>query len=456
MGVEEQVLNSLKSSGMRMFSQAAYTTENLSVAFLKWCIEVKKRDDTKKELDDGGLVSLEKMLWAASHGQKLKTVSVADKDYENLLDILKKEDVTFSVMDLASDNTRAFFFLERDTEKVQASLDVLNAKVGILNEIKPNLFVSHIAENKIGMIDHVTDVELELFRHYIENENIIFSSMKETSGNNVLMFDVKDRDIVYETLAKGLWDLNNPFHGDEIREHIELKLHGRDAINIALEDAKREFYIVSGTHPENYIQVTEKDFKYYKNNNEIASKPRSLSLMDEVNMQIDSLENPLLLSASEFNKEPKERVTIIKEKMELFPARYDETVSQNTRESIKNLILQAANDRANVKFAEKVANMQMKISLDNEGNNPLFIDDDSISYTEFATYEHVWDVDEEEARKRDVKQYIETNQVLNSHDYIDIAVDEHSIDYIMHQAELRREQLQEERSQQRERNDKDR
>ena len=440
MAIEEQALDMMQRSGVRIFAEILNSSKNLSEAILKWCIMMRKNDETRKELDEGGDVALEKMLWAVQHGEKLKTVAISDETFGQLSNIMKDVNMTYSVVDVASDNTKVIYFLDRDREKMESALQVLNAKVGIVNEVQPHLFVEHIAEDDIGMINHVSDVELELFRHYIQDKKVIFTSIKDENNKNIIMFDVKDRDIAYEALAKGIYDISHPFHGDKVREHIEYKLHGRSAINIALEDAKKEFYIVSGLNPSNYIQVTSSDFKYYKKHHEIETLERDPSKLDELHTMIDTMHNPLLLTKEEFETSVAHRNAVIKQKTDMFPADYDETLSQDKREGIKNLILKGSADRSNVILQEKITNMQRKIALDNEGNTPLYIDDDSITYSDFASYEQIWDIDEQEARNREIKHYIESNKALARHDYIDVKVDERSVDYLIQQAQIKQEE----------------
>ena len=82
----------------------------------------------------------------------------------------------------------------------------------------------------------------------------------------------------------------------------------------------------------------------------------------------------------------------------------------------------------------------MKYAIDNEGNTPWGVADPSISYSEFSGFEFIMDTDEREARAREFEHFVKSNFYGQDHyEMEDIKLDTKSVDFIIAQAEKKRD-----------------
>lgn len=437
MAIEEQVYDSMKRTGIRMVAETSKLLEYGVEKVLEILYQQAMKKKALGQLDEGGEVALEKLRLAVERDkEELHSFNIGDESYPDFKAILDTKGAPFAVSNVVSDDMKTVYYLKKDAKKIEDAIVVLNAKAGLQKEISSDLFLSHFPEESVCFIDHLSEADLELFRYYASESDFVFAVAEGDDGSIKLLVDNDDREKVREALAMVSWDLTGP-HGGRIRERVNYKLEGRQALNIALQDAERDFYIVNGNAPESYIHVTADDFKSYKNKVMLQQVGRNSGRFeDSLADRIRSLGEPVVLSPEEFNMNSHERSLVIEEKMNIFPPDYDIMQEQSKFRELFNLVSIGVADKRNEELQKKLKNRMDKMALDDEGNHPAEIDDDSISYSNFAGYEYFTDQDRElkEARERELAHYIASNRHLHSFDSITVALEENSLDYVMDKA----------------------
>lgn len=443
------VMDMTKDVAIKAVSATTDVMEKMTRDLLNMLIKKRQEEleqaKLKGEIDKGGEMAFERMKYAVEKtGDTFGQFLVGEEQLDLFLNTMNEEKATYAVLDLANEEGKVVLYLQSENDKIDNVINILNVKSGLINEIHPQLFVRSISEEDVAILEDIGDVDLELFRNYVD-DSVIFSVLKDEKNNKVdLLFNKKDKEAVQEAMAKAQWDLTDKFHGEKVREHIEYKLKGRSQMNMDLRDAEKEFYVVSGKDPSTYIFVSHDDFTYYKNNHLMKSTERTDSMIDELSNQVRSIPYPVMMSVDEFGLPLEEKEKIIQKTMDPFPKDYDNIISQNTRNHMRSLVLRGADDEQNVELNEKMFNRQRKIALDNEVDSPAYIEDDSFTYSDFSVYEHQEDIAmneaELDAREEEFKHYIESNKALHRYEVIEVKLEDRSVDYLIHNAEQIQEQ----------------
>ena len=307
-----------------------------------------KNAELRKLIEELGGNGFLDMMKRAREGDPIKQIYVADEDFKEFSTLLKQTKIKdFEAMDMVGDNAKIFCFSESDTQEVQKALEALQAKRGLITEMDPEAFFLTTENEDICALTNFDDVELELIRHNARKTPFPYA-IADVNGEPTLLLKTENLD----GLNKALYNTSYALSGEQgalVRKQIEYRLKGRQEVNIAMEDAEREFIIVDKNNPNNYIQATSEDFIYYKNNKELERIPRSEQGASEVAYQrLEGLTQPVLLTYDEFKLPVSERNKLLEEKTAIYPTGY--SAVNDEIESMNNLEHSAAAKEYNKKF----------------------------------------------------------------------------------------------------------
>ena len=351
-------------------------------SFTSWVL-INLANNIEKEKIKGletasGEAKIDKLLKGVENGHSLKNINIPDEDLESFKPFMKRTGVLWATVDLGNDDSKMICFLDNDIENMETAMKLFQADKGLITELQPSEFVLG-KENKDVSLTEISPVELELFRHYAKTSGAIFAVVPN-GENYQIMYEPNEKRKVAEALAKSSWDLTGEY-GPLIREQMEIRIAGRQAINIAMADAEKEYYIISGRNPSNFIHVTPKDFRYYKNGKQISfNEKEAESDMVALKTRIAGLSQPIVLSKEEYELGNIEE--IVKNQTALFPAGY------NTYDEILTAH----------KELEKSSLKEKKFYLDNVDQSEVTssFDNQYVSFSEFFSLESVNDENDKE------------------------------------------------------------
>lgn len=389
---------------------------------LKKLIEKSKNDKEIQKLMsiEGELTPAQMNELVRRLGLKTSTVRIAESDVKEYETLLRKNNVLFSKVAFKDDNAKMFIFLSSDREKVQNVSTIMQASRGKVTEVAPDLYFKNLAPDKARMLSGLDRVEMELFRQYARQENLLFTSIKHEDSKYSIVYDAAQDKTARKTMLHVGWDLTGP-NGRRNREQVEHRLHGRSAVQISAEEGKQELYIVSKNNPENFMNITAEGFSYYKMGKKIGAVPRnSPDFFTRCMAQLDGIANAVVLN--EFQYHPGITHEDIKDKptIDLHDREYDMLMEMDRQNNLINLVA-------------------MKSSHDDEHNDTWGIWDTSVSYAEFAGYEYIMDEEEREARAYEFDHFKDAafyskNRFIED----DINLDEKNLDLIIQKAEAKR------------------
>ena len=353
--IEEAVYNKMQNLMKGMLEASG----NVGEAFLQVLIAIHNKNKEKNEYKGISDVPLKELLKAVRKGDNLMTLSVYDEDAKEFKDILEKTGISkFTMCDLTTDDRKILLFAQSDLEQVKKALSIFYAERGIMSEMEPDAFFTGSKDHNLSMVTGLDDVELEIIRYHSRTEPFPYTVVDTAEGIS-LLFREEDRKKIDSMLNKVSFALSGE-QGPIVRQQVEIKLKGRQEVNIALEEAERESYIIDKKNPQNYIAVTAEDFTYYKNNKNIESIPRTEKGAPEaVYTRIESLTEPVVISKNEFALSGPEKRKLLESKTAVYPTGFSAM-----DEDIEKLNLKSHNQETKA-YAEKFG----IYSIDNEDNS---------------------------------------------------------------------------------------
>lgn len=320
--VNKQVYEQTKNVTLQVAKITSATISEISKVLLMILIEQAEKNKANKLLNQDGEVALKELYDIVSKGKgALMNIKIPDEDIEKMKECMKKNEVLFAVTDLKSDNAKMVLYLDRDSEHMKDAITMYQAQKGLINEISPDLFIKNYKNTNIGVIENVSAIDLELFRHYSKENNFLYAALPSDDGYKIL-YDNEFKAKIAETLENVSIDLTGAM-GPLVKEQVEIRIKGRKAVNIAVEDAEKEYFIVNGKSPKNYVHLTADGFSYYKNNQAIVTMNRSNpEFMKSAYAAIEGLKEPIVLTKDEFNLPDKERWELLNAVNSIYPTDY--------------------------------------------------------------------------------------------------------------------------------------
>lgn len=384
--------------------------------------EIRQNKELKKMMGlEGEISSAEMEEIIRRFSQKSSSVLVGDRDANDYAALLKDQGVLFAKIDRQDDDCKMFIFLNKDLEKVENATRILQAQRGQVTELNAKLYFNSLSPDQVHVVEGLSAVEMELFRHYAREEGLLFTSIPRKEGDMVVCAANDEKKARKALLYTG-WALTGA-NGARVREQLERRLAGRTAINIAAEEGTRELYIVSQTNPSQYIHISSEDYSVYKRSKQVSTVSRSdPDFYAKCMTACDGLVHPVVMSGEQF------RAGINQEKLQqahtidMFPDFHDDIVEMDRVNGLINLVA-------------------MKSGLDNEHNATWGLWDTSVSYSEFATYEHIMDEDERDARDFEFEHFKEAAYYSqNHHTTYEVDMKEKNLDFLIAKAEEKRRQ----------------
>lgn len=363
------------------------------------------------------------MLKRVEAGESINTMSVAEEDAVELSRYLNEKGILYNVVDNFQDDSKFFMYMSNDAQKVIDIVSVWQAEKGLVSELNPELFLNNYAQDGVGTISGFDEVDLEVFRSFAKENGLVFSSTPSDESNKyIVMYDPKNIDIVKKTMDSTVWALSGSA-GILLREQMERYLKNRHAVNKTLLEAEKEFYVVSGTSPENYVHLTANDFVYYKNSKEVLTVERNDSEYVERGIRVfNGMSHPILLSREEYERFLNNGVL------------YKELIKSFVAAKAKELPGLEDLKETQEEQTKKLERLQSKMALDDENTAGFWIYDDSIDFAAGGEYEGLEDLDEQ--TKKDVE-----HAQRQAQRYKFLWVENRDIDYLISKAENHRKQV---------------
>lgn len=367
-------------------------------------------------LNEDGTVALQELIKKIDADKTgLLSLPVADEDVSLIKHHFKKQGLTFATMDVGFDDMQLFLFASSESRKAELAVMQAQAERGLLSDLNPNMFFDNMESKNIGTISGLNNVELELFRYHAKRNGLLFTSVAE-NGANTVVYDLDTVGKAKKTMSDVLWDITGE-KGELVRTQVEHKISNRQAVNLAFLDGEREYYIVNGNQPENYIHITANDFEYYKKSKKVFDVSRSqVGFMDRAIQAVNGIDNPMLLSKDAFERSSDEELQT--------------HISSFMKQSYDADLLQKAIDEQ----MDRRINIEEKMSLDDENQGAFWLFDDSISFSEGAGNEAINDLDD--AQREMLIKLKESSKHLTINEY---QADDKNLDTLIAKAEAQRD-----------------
>lgn len=362
------------------------------------------------------------MLKRVEAGESINTMSVAEEDAVELSKYLNEKGILFNIVDNVQDDTKFFMYMSNDAQKVIDVVTLWQAEKGLVSELNPEVFLDNFAQDGVGTISGFDKADLEVFRNFAKENGLVFSSTPSDEPNKyIVLYDPKNIDTVRKTMDSTVWSLSGSA-GLLLREQMERYLQNRQTVNKTLLEAEKEFYIVNGTMPENYVHLTANDFIYYKNSKEVLTVGRNDGDFVERGIRVfNGMTHPVLLTREEYERFIKDG-ELDKEAIKSF-------VSAKAKELPDLEALKEAQKEQN----NKLERLQSKMALDDENTAGFWIYDDSIDFAAGGEYEGLEDIDEQ--TKKDIEDAQKQAEKFKF-----LQVENRDIDYLISKAEKHRKQ----------------
>ena len=420
--VTDQIMDEVERFMMMFMSAAVGEFYNLSQfavsAITEMCL---KRENFRSLLDKGGEVTLKEFQKALKKGEQFSALRVNDAMVADYKRFMNDRKVMYVSLDDVESDTHTFMFRNRDMEKMQEIKKLVDMIHLGETEIPPKTFLTAYENRNISRLANLSAEEVELFRYFMKPEQALFSVIEDTKGSFFVLHDPKDKEKVREALQRASWALRGNF-GTRVKEQVQYRIKGRQEIVQDLEDAEKEFYIVSKTNPKNYVHVTENQVTYYKNEQEISKVYRNdTDFKSTAWDMIESISSPAIFKAGEFSVDIGLRQDMLERKMSLdeFPS---EMIVQEEMQNFNRL--------------RDLASYKMSMDDENQGNWALYVD--SVPYSEYASREDMMDNDVDSSRQIEFERLRQSvKETEEDHVYDEIVVEQNSLDYVIGQAEER-------------------
>lgn len=386
----------------------------------------KKDKELQKVLSQKGEINIAQMNTLIQKlGLKSSSVGIAHSDHKDFEGLLNRQGVLYATLIKQDDNSHHYIFFTKDQEKVANCMAVMNAQRGRVNELAPQLYFNELAPEQVHVVEGVSAVEMELFRHYARELDLLYTAIPRKEDYMVAC-SKEDTKKLQNIMLHTSWALTGA-NGARVREQVERRLAGRSAISISAAEADKELYIVSGVRPSTYIKISSNDYALYKNNKKVEGAGASRNDPDffvKCLADCDGLDHPVVMSPQQFHENLTPEDMVNAHSIDLFPDFFDPLVEVEQTNRLVNLV-------------------SMKYGLDNEGDATWGLTDPSVSYAAFADYEVITDEDELEARRYEFEHFKQSAFYSGDHHTTyDVDMKEKNIDYIIAQAEEKKKAME--------------
>ena len=417
-GTGSEFVYQIAHEGNTTLKQGSNFTRDLLVAL------INKQKQTGEPIDDTA-----KMLKRVEKGESINTMSVADEDAVELSKYFQEKGILFKVIDNLNDDTKFFMYMSDDAQKVVNIITLWQAEKGLISEMNPELFLNNCVQEGVGTLSGLDNADLEIFRNFAKEKGLIFASTAaEAPDRYIVIYNPKDTATVKKVMDSALWAFSGT-EGNFLREQMTLFLKNKKEVNRSLLEPEKEFYIVDGKSPDNYVYLTANDFTYYKNSKEILNVSRnSVDFIERGLRVFDSMFQPVVLTREEFELFNKEG--------ELDKATIKKVVVEKAKDIPSTDDLKELQKKQN----DRLERLQSKMILDDENTAGFWIYDDSIDLAEGGGYENFEDIEEniEKIDTKDREGILDARSRAKQYKFCQ--VENKSLDYLISVAEKHRNQ----------------
>lgn len=391
-----------------------FAIQNIEQAYLKYL-------NQRSELNEGGEKTFEqfKNLLRKTPPENVLSLRVPDDEIQDYKRFLKQEKKVYVVLDDLQTNSQVILFRERDRNTVENIQKLVGTIHKEQTEINPKVFLKGFENADISIVSGLNRNELELFRYFIKETPCLHAVVSDDNGNYTVLYKPEDVKKVNKALHLSNWCFNGEYK-ELVKEQVEYRIKGRNKINLDLEDAAKEFYIVSKSNPKNYVHVSEKEISYYKNEMEIHKISRDFpDFKARTWLAINSLSSPAIFEPEEFSMDVGERQAVLDTKMTLDEFPQDMFVEEEM-----------------LKYNRMRDLISLKMNLDDEFNADWALYDTSVSFAEFGGQEHLDDIDAMNQKERDFDEMKASyKDTISKYKKETLTVDNQSLDYIIAKTE---------------------
>ena len=393
------------------FNSGAETLKKAG-AQLREALGQKKYDEL---INSAGQIPLGQMDELLEHCEiNSKTIKIADENADRFEELLNKDKVLYAKVDLKEDNCKMFVFLDISLDSVNRAAKLMNAELGAVTELPPDLFIQTDVTSSLREVSGVSDVELELFRHYAKQKNDLFFTVLPGRNNNTLIINTSKPNAAkaaQRTMTEVGWALTGGIEGERgerVRKQVEYRIAGRTSILQSIDDAQKELYIVNKNDPSQFIHISQDEFEIYKSNNLLKRVSKLENnhedFREECLAACERIPNAVVLTPKEIENGISKEMLSDRMTLDLFPDDFNELQEHQMMDDMIYLVQEGLKDKrrrqeAMDKENARIRNVGDKMDLDNEGNSGISVWDESVSYSEFAQYEFL--ADEDQRRNRE-------------------------------------------------------
>ena len=474
----EQVIRGLDFStdlAKDIYKLTGTTSKASTESFKNAGEELKKKMGAKKYkelIKNAGQIPLGQMdRLIEEYKIKSNTITIADIHAKRFEELLNNNKVLYAKVDLKQDNCQMFVFLNESQKIVDKASVLLNAEKGVISEIPPDLFIQTDATSSIREVSGLTEVELELFRHYARQKGELFFTVLPGRNNNTLIINTSNPNgtkAAQRTMTEVGWALSGGIDGERgelVRKQVEYRIAGRTAILQSIDDAQKELFIVNKNNPSQFVHIAQDEFEIYKANNllkKITKQPEDHEeYREDCLAACFQIPNAVVVSSAEMAMGISKEMLADKRTLDIFPEDFNELHEHQMMDDMIYLVQEGIKDkqrrqRAMDKNNEKIRNAGDKMDLDDEGNSGISVWDESVTYSEFAQYENIADEDQLRSREYQFEHFKDaafySKRHFKTEDYKGL---DNDIDVIIANAEQKRRTREEAAMKMKESLDKD-
>lgn len=385
MSMQEKLMDEVERFLMLFMSAAMNQIADFSAFSANALIELAlKKENYRALFRDGGEATLKEFQKSLKAGEGFSSIRIEDGMTEDYLKFLNSEHVLYMALNDMENGTHCIVFRNRDLDKVNEIKNLAETKYYGKSEVDPKLFLKINEDNDIGYTGaEFSAEEVELIRHFMKDNSAVYSVVTDEKGASMVLFDPKDKAALQNAIYSADWILRGNF-GPLVRKQLQYRIKGRQQVALDLEDARKEFYVLSKNNPKNYMHVTEEEVTYYKNNKEI---PGMTMKRDNANFLAHSwdlfegISSPVVLQSAEFfeNVYKRQEVVSDRETLNMFPPEMIVEEEMHKYNKLRDLV-------------------GYKMGLDNEHQGDWALYVDSVPYSEFYGREEMLDEDQGQTR----------------------------------------------------------
>lgn len=355
------ISNSLDSTFM-LGKEMVKTMTTSTAMLLAYLVEKEKQAKLKRGT---GEIPMEQMLAAAAaRGDNVKMFSVTPQEWAMFRPYLQNSQIiknyavttyTQSVDGGYPQKQMMIYAGESDMKEMDHLFQKMCIDHGMMTQMRRDEFLNLAQGKKIHIMENPEPELVELFDHYSRTigKKLPYTMvyLKRTladekgqlytkKGRYLVTLD-EDKEAFGEAMRHASAVLAGKEQGPMVRTQMEYRLRGRQAINLALEEAERESIIMDKQDPSTYLKLTAGDCIYYENNKEVTRIPRGEhDFLNKVYDRIDGLMEPTAVEVKLEKMSIEEREKAMKDSPSVpsptvWPLNIDENVVvENSREAV--------------------------------------------------------------------------------------------------------------------------